>query len=267
MFDPLQFYASYPTKVIARPGYPARAQYKSTLLWNMYGRYVKSDIGSIGTYADIGGCFGFGANAMAYAVAGTQDFYPKSKVFEISPDFARIGRLLFPQLEFVEEDFALWSGSPNRFDLVSMFDVIEHIPEPAVFLRSVASRTKYALLKTPMETSGEWRGSRPPPLQGAQHEDGHVNFFDPGPYMRMLEECGFEIIEWHLIADIVPRGIAKTILCPEEKIELLNSRPLTPAQMLRRVIGFPLKLSPAVFKYTRRLMGGGDHLCLAKSTI
>jgi len=266
-FDPLAFYATYPEKVIGRPGYPARAQYKSTLLWSLYGRRIRGSISSIETYADIGGCFGFGANAMAYTIASTQERYPQTKVFEISSDFSKIGKMLFPKLEFIEESFTQWQGDPLRFDLVSLFDVIEHIPDPEKFLSDVAPRTKFALIKTPMETSGEWRGSRAPALQGEDHVDGHVNFFDPAPYMKMLERCGFEIVQWDLVADIVPRGIAKSILDPEERLESLNSKSMTAARLLRRMVGIPLKFSPRIFRYTRRMVGGGDHLCLVKSIV
>ncbi len=58
-FDPQEYYSSYPSRVILRPGYPARAQYRSTLLWNLYGHIIINSLGSINTYADI---FGFGAN-------------------------------------------------------------------------------------------------------------------------------------------------------------------------------------------------------------
>jgi len=265
-FDPLRYYASYPSKVIGRPGYPARAQYKSTLLWQLYGEYIKRELRRVNSYADIGGCFGFGANALAYQIARTQDSYPDTKVFEISSDFSKIGKIIFPAIDFVNEDFTLWAGHPQCFELISLFDVIEHIPEPAAFLRAVAPRTKYALLKTPMETTGEWRGSRPPLLQGALHEDGHVNFFDPGPYMRMLEQSGFEIVKWDLMPSIVPRGIAQSILSPEDMPAASAGTNVDPARFLRRLIKIPLTLSPKLFKYTRRLVGGGDHLCLIRST-
>lgn len=200
---------SYSSKVIARPGYPARAQYKSTLLWNLYGKQILDAIGEIKTYADIGGgCSGFGANALAYQIAREQERCPDTKVFETSPDFSKAGKILFPNIDFVNEDFTKWDGDPKRFDLVSLFDVIEHIPDPEPFLKAVSVRTNFTLLKTPMETTGEWRGFRMPQLQGALHEDGHVNFFDPSPYMQLLKRSGFEIVEWRLVPSIVPRGVA-----------------------------------------------------------
>ena len=101
-FNPENFYSSYPPKVILRPGYPSRAQYKSTLLWSLFGKIVMKKLhNQCINYADIGGCFGFGANAMSYHIFHSQKSYPATKVFEISPDFISIGKQLFPNIEFI----------------------------------------------------------------------------------------------------------------------------------------------------------------------
>lgn len=157
-FNPEEFYESYPAKAMLRPGYPARAQFKSTLMWNLFGEYVLRQIGRIQSYADIGGCFGFGANSMAFHISKSQGDYPVTKVFEIAPDFIKLGKQLFPYIDFVQGDFKEWNHEPKVFDLITLFDTIEHIVDPHTFLRAVASHSKFALLLTPMETSGEWRG-------------------------------------------------------------------------------------------------------------
>ncbi len=48
--------------------------------------------------------------------------------------------------------------------------------EPDLFLQKLSKRCQYLLIKTPMETSGEWFGEVPPVNQGENHEDGHVKF-------------------------------------------------------------------------------------------
>ncbi|MFH1718659.1 MAG: methyltransferase domain-containing protein [Planctomycetota bacterium] len=171
-FDPAKYYASYPARIILRPGYPARASYKSTLLFHYFGEYVLSELGEIKDYADIGGCFGFGANAMAFHISQQQGFYPNTSVFEISPEFVATGKLLFPYINFVDGRIECVDGDSKAFDLVTLFDVVEHISSPGVFLKALSRRTKFVLLKTPMETSGEWRGSRPPARQGNDHAGG-----------------------------------------------------------------------------------------------
>lgn len=253
-FDPEKFYESYPLKVISRPGYPARAQYKSTLLWDKYGYLVLKNLGRCRNYADIGGCFGFGANAMRYQIFCTQGTYPATKVFEISPEFVSIGEQLFPYIEFIKMDFRSYDEGPEAFDLITLFDIIEHVQNPEEFLVSVAQRTKLALIKTPMETGGDWFGAKPPLNQGESHEDGHINFYSPKEYLELLDRSGFELLAGKFVKSIVPRGAGRRILIPEcSKSKKVIEKGLTKVYW---------KLP---YFLTRKLVGRGDHIGLVKS--
>jgi hypothetical protein len=263
-FNPIQFYSSYPRKVIARPGYPGRAVFKSTYIFKKYGKRIINEIGSIDTYADIGGCFGFGANAMAFHISKQQGSQPRTAVFEISPEFVRTGKILFPYIEFIEENFSDWKGDIPCFDVITLLDVIEHVVDPGSFLRDISAKSKYVLLKTPMETSGEWRGNKPPINQGENHVDGHINFFTPKSYERLLEASNLDIVESHMIRTIVPSN-AMAILVPEQP----NTTGLKNAfRQPKRVFIDVLRNFPGVpWKLKRKIFGGGDHICLCKSRL
>lgn len=253
-FGPREYYSSYPSKIILRPGYPARAQYKSTLLWNLYGSMIIRSLGSISTYADIGGCFGFGANAMAFHIYRYQKNYPNTKVFEISSDFITIGKQLFPYIDYIQDDFCSWKGTPEVFDLITMFDIIEHVPDPISILSVVANRSKFALIKTPLETNGDWFGGKPPIEQGSEHIDGHVNFFTPKTYRKLLQKSGFEIISEKCIPSFIPSD-ALDILVPEEQSKLT----------LKKIVRILLDKKIIPYYLMRKIYGHGEHLCLAKS--
>jgi hypothetical protein len=263
-FDPAEYYSAYPNKILARPGYPARAQFKSTLLWRQFGAELTAAHGTIRTYADIGGCFGFGANSMAYQIARAQGQAPSVHVFEISRDFVTLGKQLFPNIEFVAGDFSTWAGEPRAFDLVTMFDLVEHLVEPERFLGLAAQRAKFGLFKTPLETTGDWRRPRPPMLQGAAHPDGHVNFFTPASYEKLLQSAGFTIVSSKVVSSIIPAG-AELALDPESTYpslkECLGSAHALYYEIARRIGA----RSSAAFALIRRILGGGTHLCLARS--
>jgi|GEM_PF-868982 len=257
-FDPKEYYSSYPCEVILRPGYPARAQYKSTFLWKLYGKKLLNLMGKIDSYADIGGCFGFGANSMAFNISQHQGYYPKTKVFEISDDFIAIGKKIFPYMDFINADFGSWKGSPAIFDLITMFDVIEHIPDPSSFLSLAADHFKFALLYTPLETGGEWFGAKPPNKQGYEHEDGHINFFTSYSYRKLLDLSGFELLDGKFISSIVP-PFSKEVLLPESMLRTKNYPIIKKfgASLVNCVI-FPSYLR-------RKIFGGGNHIGLFRS--
>ena len=202
---------------------------------------------------------------MAFHITKRQGTLPRTVVFEISSGFVEIGRILFPHIEFVKTEFGHWSGDVKKFDLVTLFDVVEHVVDPESFLRNISARSKYVMLKTPMETSGEWRSNRPPLKQGENHEDGHINFFTPKTYEKLLNTSNLDMIESQLIPTIIPSG-AYMVLSPEyiePPAGLLNAlrRP-------KRLLGRILHSFPGVPWYLkRRVFGGGEHICLCRSRL
>ncbi len=257
-FDPKRYYASYPKGIILRPGYPARAQWKSTLMWNLYGKAIMRELGGVNTYADIGGCFGFGANAMAFHISKTQGKYPETKVFEISSEFATVGKQLFPYIEFVLQDFCGWNGAPKIFDLVTLFDVVEHLESPEEFLSKLVLKTRLALLKIPIETFGEWWGGKPRTNEiGKKHSDGHINFFTLKSFLDLLEKSHLEILgEWRFVRSIVPIG-AERVLKPESPPKSIIG---ISKSAIRRMAW--LMLPSMVIK---KIHDGGNLLCLVSS--
>ena len=262
-FDPIKYYDSYPTKVIGRPGYPARAAFKSALLWKLYGERLLAELKQINSYADIGGCFGFGANAMAFHIFQRQGVRPRTAVYEISPGFVEIGKALFPEIEFIQRNFAAETGSAEIHDLVTLVDVVEHIVGPDAFLQSVATRARYVMLKTPMETTGDWRGNKPPALKGEEHPDGHVNFFSPAAYEKLLRTNGLDIIDSDLLSSIIPVQ-AEMALIPESPQPSFRQLVGSP----KRLVAMALRKLPGVsWQLKRKILSGGEHLCLCRSRL
>jgi hypothetical protein len=234
-------------------------------MWKLYGSELCRRLGAINTYADIGGCFGFAANTMAFHIAEYQGHRPQATIFEIASDFVKIGRQLFPDLHFVEGEFESWAGTPGSFDLVTLYDVLEHVIDPESLLRCVAARSRYVLLKTPMETTGPWRDARPLSEGGDAHPDGHIQFFSPKPYEALLERCGLDVLKSRLLPTVVPLG-ARLALVPERMAKPSSG----PVAIMKHcfcdaVRAIHLGMPAFLFKGVRKIIGGGTHLCLCRS--
>jgi len=232
-------------------------------MWSLFGKTLIQEIGHIESYADVGGCFGFGANAMAFHIAQSQPYAPKTKVFEIAEGFIALGSQLFPDIEFVQQDFTKPEDQSQVYDLITMFDVIEHIENPADFLKRVSTRARFLLLKTPMETSGAWRNDKPLAAGGSNHPDGHVNFFTPSSYLGMLSECGIDVVESKLLHTII-RPSLNMALNPEG-IDIARTRKRTLRSLLGSIARSIIDNDLIPYEYFRFYWGAGDHLCLARS--
>ncbi len=87
-----------------------------------------------------------------------------------------------------------------EFDAVTMWDVIEHLADPAAVLREVARVTRPGALL--VLTTGDVSG--PLATRDLEHWDlmsppAHLLFFSPATLERLLNDCGFEIER--LVAD------------------------------------------------------------------
>ena len=119
------------------------------------------------------------------------------------------------------------------------------------------------MLITPMETNGYFRGNKPPEKQGEQHIDGHVNFFTPSSYVKLLEESGLRIIDGCLMYSVVPPGAFEALM-PEHKTQTWLDTLSSPKKMLERAIH---KFPGIPWEWKRSLVGGGIHISICRSKV
>jgi hypothetical protein len=115
-----------------------------------------------------------------------------------------------------------------------------------------------------METSGEWRGSKPPLKSGFDHPDGHVNFFSPSSYEALLKKSGVEIMVGSIVPTIVPCG-GEQILTPENKQPPLSQLLVHPRRAFLSSLKYLSRRHMLPWKLARKVVGGGDHICLCRS--
>jgi 2-polyprenyl-3-methyl-5-hydroxy-6-metoxy-1,4-benzoquinol methylase len=105
----------------------------------------------------------------------------------------------YPDVEVLHRN-ALGLAGDRRFDLVTLWDTIEHIVDQRALLRGIhALLAEGGLLafSTPNTDSFEWR------VAGDRHVQllppGHVNLLSPASIRILLAETGFETVEMHTL--------------------------------------------------------------------
>jgi hypothetical protein len=98
-------------------------------------------------------------------------------------------------LDVVQADFLSYDYGAQKFDVVCLWDTIEHLRAPDLYLKKIGAHTDAGALLA--ITTGDvrsinarlrkdrWRMIHPPT---------HLHYFAPSTLARLLERCGFEVI-------------------------------------------------------------------------
>jgi SAM-dependent methyltransferase len=161
--------------------------------------------------------------------------------YEISPQAFALAaprsseRLAFRLGDVLEDD--------ERFDLILLIDVIEHVEDYFSLLRGLRARCGHTILHVPLELSVV-SILLDSPMTFSRDRLGHVHFFTRDSALGMLRGVGYEIVDWRFTAasSHYPRGSWK----------------LRAMERARRV-AFPLNQTATV-----RILGGYSLLVLAR---
>jgi SAM-dependent methyltransferase len=142
----------------------------------------------IKTLADVGCGSGAPTIAMVRLMQQAGHQLTHASGYDVSP---HIESIRHPFIRFVHEDF---TESDEFVDLVTLFDVVEHVPDPVTFLKQVARHASLICLNIPLDASLDlslrnlWRGNLRDP--------GHLIVLDPAGALNLLAFAGLRVIDY-----------------------------------------------------------------------
>ena len=144
------------------------------------------------------------------ALAGVaQDYGYRVYGIDVHPAYAAQVRRL--GAEFLHGDFGTYDFGGRRFDLVALGDVIEHLPDPRLVMRKVASLLRpdgLVWLSTP-NYEGVWtRSMREKDAMWMEGE--HLQLFCVRSLNRLVQEEGLAVVDYRLSKRFV--GCAEVVI-------------------------------------------------------
>ncbi|SDF32214.1 Methyltransferase domain-containing protein [Dyadobacter soli] len=95
------------------------------------------------------------------------------------------------RLKFVHGDL-LKTG--ERFDVLLMIDVFEHVEDYFDFIRKSARHAEYKIFHIPLDLSA--LAAMTGHLMKLRHSVGHIHHFSREMALNTLKDCGLEVVDW-----------------------------------------------------------------------
>ncbi|GGM92575.1 hypothetical protein GCM10010967_27210 [Dyadobacter beijingensis] len=112
--------------------------------------------------------------------------------YDISPDaYEFCKQREKPRLHFFNEDLL---QTNEKFDLMLMIDVFEHVEDYFGFIRESAKHAEYKIYHIPLDFSAlaAFTGH----LMKLRQSVGHIHHFTREMAINTLKDCGLEVVDW-----------------------------------------------------------------------
>jgi hypothetical protein len=220
---------------------PARhsgdARFKASTFVALLQRNFSAAQTAVDSYADVGSGSGDAVRLVTTGLRAAGFAVTRAVGYDVSPHVATL--VPADGVHFVHGDF---TDATVFVDLVTLFDVVEHVPEPCEFLKKIGRRCDIVGLHIPLDDSLN-AGLRD--LFRAKVKDpGHLTFMDGVAALNLLAGAGLRVLDYEYTMSFdAPSGRASTA-----------SRALVP---LRRLLG---RISPWLLSKT---LGGASLMVIA----
>lgn len=134
------------------------------------------------------------------------------------------------------------------FDVVILFDVLEHVPNPKTLVRDLAPLAKYFLIKLPLENSifDNYLIARQKLYPSARHPDGHLREFHVNNVCQFVVSLGLAPLAYDFYKykhsllfpkHIRPKHFARRLYFETRKMIKFFSRLILAKRIFLRVVG------------------------------
>ncbi|MCI5113444.1 MAG: methyltransferase domain-containing protein [Candidatus Electrothrix sp. AW1] len=195
------------------------ACYKAKEFLNLFIPHAKENNWNIKTYADVGCGSGDGTGKVASGITSEGFHLIDAVGYELSP---HIEKVHIEGIHFICGDF---SQCGNQTDLVTLFDVVEHVPSPIEFLRGVCAKCKWIGIHIPLDNN--FNNSFRNLYRKKLYTPGHLVFLDIPQALTLLALAGIRVVNYSYTFNFNwPTGrqgtLAKLAILPRRILAKIN---------------------------------------------
>jgi len=196
--DLKKFYEGWATRQLESPDRDVALKWKAVNMAVLILRRLKSQ--KITHICEIGGAEGTVIKTLGDIVNATH-----KENYELSSVFCKVGKYLYPDVEFINTEFTGDDGIGCR-DIIILSDVTEHVIDDLSFLDKVSESCKYVVLKMPIEKcliSHQWVFSllgRKIPVEnqfGSKHHNGHLRGYTIRSALSTVSQS-FDVLDYKI---------------------------------------------------------------------
>jgi SAM-dependent methyltransferase len=175
------------------------AEFKANNFTKLFVRFEEQHGEVIRSIADVGCGSGKVIKIIADKLKNKGIILSRVKGYDVSSHIQKINN------EGVEYIYADFCKSNEFVDLVSLFDVFEHIPDPIEFLKMVSRRCKFVAIHIPLDNS--LNNCMRNKFLSKLKNPGHLIFMDSTFALNLLALAGLRVLDYeYTVGFLAPSG-------------------------------------------------------------
>lgn len=190
--------------------YSKDAGFKADSFLKLFFRATRGKPVSLDSFADVGCGSGDVIRIIRDSLLSNGYALTRFKAYDVSP---HVQNIQSTGIEYIYGDFC---ASDEYVDVVTLFDVFEHVPEPIEFIKRVAERCRMIGLHIPLENSLNFALRNK--FHSSLRDPGHLVFLDLVSALNLLALSGLRVIDYeytlNFLAPSTPRTVHSIMLIP-----------------------------------------------------